>query len=104
MKHIIVEIAYKVPIEKIDEYLFEHRNFLDSGYEKNLLLASGPQNPRIGGMVIARSETIEEVKDFFREDPFYRNQCADYRFIEFIPVKFQDEFSSWFNPNFLGNK
>ena len=104
MKHIIVEITYKVPIEKIDTFLHEHRSFLDRGYEKNLLLASGPQNPRFGGMVIARAETIEEVKEFFREDPFFKNLCAEYRYLEFIPVKYHPEFSSWFGQNFLSNK
>ena len=46
MKHFIIRLEYKVPIEKIDTVLVTHREFLDSGYQKKILLASGPQNPR----------------------------------------------------------
>jgi len=99
MKHVIIELKYKVPIEVIDQYLHEHREFLDSGYKSNLLLASGPQNPREGGILIARGQTIEEIRNFCSRDPFYKNHCADYRFIEFIPVKYHNEVSTWFQPD-----
>lgn len=103
MKHIIVEITYTQSIEKIDEHLHAHRNFLDEGYKKNILLASGPQNPRTGGIVIARTESLEELRSFFRQDPFSLNQCADYKFIEFIPVKFHSDHAGWFQPEHFLN-
>ena len=53
MKHFIIRLEYKVPIEKIDSLLITHREFLDSGYERKILLSSGPQNPRDGGILIA---------------------------------------------------
>ncbi|HMV43456.1 MAG TPA: YciI family protein [Leptospiraceae bacterium] len=96
MKHFIIRLDYKVPIEKIDTVLVEHRAFLDSGYEKKILLSSGPQNPRDGGILIARAESLEAIREFCSKDPFAKNNFADYHFTEFIPVKFQKEFESWF--------
>lgn len=96
MKHFIIKLEYKVPIEKIDSVLLEHRAFLDSGYEKQILLSSGPQNPRDGGILIARSESLESMKNFCEQDPFFKNGFADYHYTEFIPVKFQKSFASWF--------
>lgn len=98
MKHFIIKLEYKVPIEQIDTVLKEHRSFLDSGYEKKILLSSGPQNPRDGGILIARSESLEAIKNFCSEDPFAKNKFADYHFTEFIPVKYQKEFETWFLP------
>lgn len=96
MKHFIIRLEYKVPIEKIDSVLVAHREFLDSGYQKKILLSSGPQNPRDGGILIARAESLEAMKDFCKQDPFSMHGFADYHFTEFIPVKYQKDFESWF--------
>jgi uncharacterized protein YciI len=45
MKHFIVEIIYKAHIDKIEEVLTEHRNFLQRGYDEGKILMSGPQVP-----------------------------------------------------------
>ncbi|MDX1958599.1 MAG: YciI family protein [Leptospiraceae bacterium] len=98
MKHFIVKLHYIKSIEEIDNLLIEHREFLDTGYQKKILLTSGPQNPRDGGILIARSTTLEKLKDFCAQDPFLIHGCAEYTYTEFIPVKYQSEFSNWFIP------
>lgn len=98
MKHFVIRLEYKVPIEKIDTLLVTHREFLDSGYEKKILLSSGPQNPRDGGILIARAESLEAMKEFCKQDPFAKHGFADYHFTEFIPVKYQKDFENWFMP------
>ncbi|MBE7410905.1 MAG: YciI family protein [Leptospiraceae bacterium] len=96
MKHFLVHLNYIVPIETVDKYLIAHREFLDSGYEKGILLSSGPKNPRNGGLFIARAESLEELMDFCQKDPFFIAKCANYSYEEFIPVKFQKEVRDWF--------
>jgi len=54
MKHFIIEVTYTVPMEMIEQTVNEHRAFLQTGFDKGWLLASGPLVPRIGGMIIAR--------------------------------------------------
>lgn len=95
MKHFIIEITYKVPFEKLSDLVGEHRKFLDEGYKSKLLLLSGPQNPKTGGIVIARAEDEKEIKEFFRNDPYNLNNVAEYRFIEYTPVKFQEIVKEW---------
>ena len=99
MKHFIINIKYIVPLSKIDEILPEHRKFLQTGYDKGLLLFSGPINPRTGGIVAARSETIDQIKIFFQKDPYNINKCTEYEFIEFDPVKSQPFLDSWIKGN-----
>ncbi len=99
MKHFIININYIVPLTKIDEILSEHRKFLQVGYNNGLLLFSGPRNPRTGGIVAARANSIEELKTFFENDPYMINSYAKYEFIEFDPVKHQSILDEWITKN-----
>ena len=95
LKHFIVEITYLASSEIIAQLVSEHRAFLQTGYDQGLLLMSGPQNPRTGGMIVARSESLEALREFFDGDPYYITQSASYRFVEFEPVKFQPWLQNW---------
>jgi uncharacterized protein YciI len=95
MKHFIVDITFTSPLEKIDAILPKHREFLQTGYDKGLLLMSGPKNPRVGGVVVARAGSLEDIINFFSNDPYKLNGVADYNFTEFNPVKHQDFLKEW---------
>ncbi len=97
MKHFVINITYTAKMEIIDEILPEHRKFLQIGYDKGLLLSSGPKNPRVGGIIVARAESAEAIKEFFYQDPYIIGKAAEYEFIEFNPVKHQDFLKDWVN-------
>jgi uncharacterized protein YciI len=82
----IITLTYVKPIAEVDRFLQEHRDFLRRRYATGHLLMSGPQNPRTGGVIVAQAPSRTEVEAIFREDPFYREQVAEYEFIEFAPV------------------
>ena len=84
----IVILSYKKPIEDIERMTVPHRAFLDTLYAQNILLISGPQVPRTGGILVARSgKTKDELMTILQNDPFYTEGIADYNIIEFNPVK-----------------
>jgi uncharacterized protein YciI len=95
MKHFIVEIIYTAPPARIDEVLGEHRAFLQEGYDTGLLLMSGPQVTKTGGMVVARAENKEELEAYFRRDPYHLYGVAEHRVVEFQPVKLQAFMKDW---------
>ncbi|MDP2038582.1 MAG: YciI family protein [Ignavibacteria bacterium] len=95
MRHFVVEIIYKAPIEKIEELTPTHREFLQTGYNAGMLLVSGPKVPRTGGIVIAKASSLEELTEFFKSDPYALNDAADYRFIEFNPKSHQEILKDW---------
>lgn len=88
----VVLLKYLKPLSEIEKHVGEHRAFLDEGYAKNLLLASGPQNPRTGGVLLARGESRAELEEFLARDPFTLKKLAEYSIIEFTPVKFSPAF------------
>jgi uncharacterized protein YciI len=83
----IIEISYTAELSVIDEYLAEHRDYLEMHYTTGQLLCSGPKNPRNGGIVIGLFKTRDEVDHFILNDPFNKQQAAKYTVSEFIPVK-----------------
>lgn len=95
MKHFIVEITYRIPVEQLGETVGEHRKFLQTGYDRGLLLCSGPQVPRTGGMVVARAGSVDDLRAFFKGDPYAIKGLATYRFVEFEPVKYQPFLQDW---------
>lgn len=95
MKHFVIEVTYLAPIEKIDAALADHRAFLQKGYDAGLLLASGPQEPRTGGLIIARAESKAKLEAFFKDDPYMTLGLATQRYVEFSPVKRQALLDGW---------
>lgn len=95
MKHFIVEIIYKAPLEVIESVRPVHRKFLQTGYETGRLLVSGPKASGKGGMVVAKDESQEQIALFFENDPYFLQGLAEYKFIEFTPVSHQDILKDW---------
>jgi uncharacterized protein YciI len=95
MKFFVVEITYTAPLTEIDRALPSHRLFLQSGYDQKFLLLSGPKSQRTGGIIVARSESAEEVRVFFSHDPYLVEKLATYRFVEFTPVKHSPAVAEW---------
>ena len=87
----IITVTYLKPLSDVDQHLSAHREFLKKGYEQKLLLASGPQNPRTGGIIIARGNDRKKVLEFLAQDPFKQNGIAEYQLTEFEPVLFAEE-------------
>jgi uncharacterized protein YciI len=95
MKHFVVDIHYLVPVEQLADILPAHRAFLQTGYDKGILLLSGPKEPRTGGLAIARSESLEELQNFFSNDPYQLKNVATHSYTEFNPVLRQTWLEDW---------
>lgn len=92
---VIAILTYKKSIEEIDKFLQKHRMFLEKYYEAKKIIFSGRRNPRIGGVILFNMDSLEDVKEIIKEDPFYYNELADYEIIEFAPTKWDDDFNKF---------
>ena len=88
----IINLTYKVPLDKIDEHLNDHVKFLNEQYRLGNFQASGRKNPRTGGIILSKISDRNELMTIVDRDPFKINDLADYEFIEFIPTKTCKEF------------
>lgn len=92
-------VDYLQPYEKVQEMLASHREYLKKGYEKGILLASGPRNPKDGGIIIGRFRDKSEAITFSKQDPFCLNNLAQYRIFEFEPVLHSEILTSFLDKN-----
>ncbi len=95
LKHFVIEIVYTAPFEKVEPVVPDHRAYLQSGYKSGTLLLSGPQSPRVGGILIARAGSMEAIQTFCDGDPYAKAGVAQHRVIEFLPMSYQPFLGSW---------
>jgi uncharacterized protein YciI len=80
--------TYLKPLPEVDVYRDEHKKYLQSLYSSGKLITSGRQNPPVGGVIIAKIESVEEFKQVLAEDPFCKAGVTEYKIIEFTPTLF----------------
>ncbi|EPG64913.1 YciI family protein [Leptospira wolffii] len=95
MKFFLVELEYTVPLEILDKTVPAHREFLQIQYDKGVFLLSGPKEPRVGGLILARANSLEELQGILINDPFSQQKYANYKYTEFHPVKLQPYIKQW---------
>ena len=88
---VIITSTYVKPLEVIDSLLADHRKFLEGQYRQSKFICSGPQKPRVGGVIIA-NVGIDEAREIMKKDPFTIHGASEYHFIEFTPGKFDERF------------
>lgn len=95
IQHYIIELTYTVPFEQLADTLPAHRTFLSEGYERGMVLYSGPQVPRTGGVIIARASSLDDLQRYMADDPFQIEGLATYRYISFDAVRYQPFMQQW---------
>ena len=91
----IILLRYKTSLDVIDTHLATHRAFLKEGYKKHYFIASGPQNPRTGGVILSALKSRSELEAFMQQDPFQIHDVAEYQFIEFDPAMHDEGFARY---------
>ena len=82
---LIVDLTYQVPLSDIEPHLKAHRDFLQTQYDLGHFIASGPKDPRTGGIIIALVDE-QTMSELIAQDPFYIQQLANYTITVFNPV------------------
>lgn len=86
----IAILTYIKPLEEVDRFLQAHRDYLAEHYAAGDFIASGPQNPRVGGVIMIKASDRDAVNTIISQDPFKINGIADYQIVEFTPTLFCD--------------
>lgn len=87
----IVILTYKKPLSEVDRFLAAHREYLAMHYAAGDFITSGPQTPRIGGVIMIKASDRAAVDSIIAQDPFNINGIADYQIVEFTPTMFCDD-------------
>ncbi|MEV4330902.1 YciI family protein [Streptomyces sp. NPDC049597] len=83
----VMELTYTAPIERVEELLDAHVEWLDALYEEGVFIASGRKNPRDGGVILAVGDDRARIERIAAADPFVMGEVCTYRITEFIATK-----------------
>jgi len=72
-------------MDKVEEHLTAHVEYLKEQYSLNNFIASGRKVPRTGGVILSNIKNREQLDSVIKQDPFKQNRVADYEITEFIP-------------------
>lgn len=82
-------------IEKITpELTHAHRSYLEKAYQSGNLLFGGRKEPRTGGILLSRHNSLAALQQLLDSDPFIQKGVATYSVTEFSPVMASPEYSS----------
>lgn len=87
----IAILTYKKPLSEVDRFLQAHREYLTEHYASGDFIASGPQTPRVGGVIMIKADDRTSVDSIISQDPFNINGIANYQIVEFTPTMFCDD-------------
>jgi uncharacterized protein YciI len=77
--------VYLKPLEEVDQFSAAHIAWMMKHYASGRFLGSGRRVPPIGGIILARGESQEELLSVLAEDPYQQNGLAKYEIFEFNP-------------------
>lgn len=89
----IIELTYKVSLDRVDSFLESHVDYLNEQYELGHFQASGRKVPRTGGIIFSTLSDRNKLEAIIDKDPFKINNLADYTVTEFVPSKTSEEFN-----------
>lgn len=87
----IIDLNYIVPLEELDQHMTDHVKYLKKYYKKNIFVASGRKVPRTGGIILALADSQEEVEKIIKEDPFYKNELAEFNITHFLTSQYHPD-------------
>ncbi|WP_028534307.1 YciI family protein [Paludibacterium yongneupense] len=91
----VVLLTYTRSLDQVDEQLSAHRAFLERQYQAGVFIASGPQIPRAGGVILARGLSREDLQTLLAQDPFALHGLASYSIVEFQARAVAPEMSAY---------
>ncbi|SPC38400.1 YciI family protein [Latilactobacillus fuchuensis] len=90
----IFNLTYQKSLDEVNTALPAHNNYLEKYYKLGNFICSGRKNPRNGGIILAKFDSLEDAQTAIKDDPFYQNDIAAYDITEFCPTKSNNSFKS----------
>lgn len=95
MNYYVLESQFQKPFDQFGNVVAEHRVYLQTWYDKGVLLCSGPKTDKSGGIIIGKAESMADIAAMIGGDPYNVMGLATYTIKEFNPVKKAALLDAW---------
>ncbi|AQW49185.1 MULTISPECIES: YciI family protein [Streptomyces] len=83
----VLEITYTASADRVEAALPEHLVWVDDHFANGTFLASGPKNPRDGGVILALGDDRARIEEMVASDPFIVAGVGEYTITEFLATR-----------------
>lgn len=90
----IFNLTYQKSLEEVNSALPAHNKYLEKYYKLGNFICSGRKNPRNGGIILAKFDSLEDAQAAIKDDPFYQEEIAVYGITEFLPTRSSNDFKT----------
>ncbi len=87
--HMFVLISrFQRPLDEVNLSFASHSAWVQRQYESGRFLVSGRREPLIGGIIVARASSTQELQEVLNTDPYHQKGLAEYDIFAFEATDF----------------
>jgi uncharacterized protein YciI len=95
MRMFVLISRFQQPLEEINRFLAPHSEWVQRHYASGRFLVSGRREPWVGGVIIARATSEEEMQEILAADPLQQLALVAYEVIAFDAAEFPRRSSAY---------
>jgi uncharacterized protein YciI len=88
MRMFVLLSRFQKPLEEVNRFLTVHSVWVQQHYESGRFLVSGRREPPTGGVIVARAESEQELREILALDPLQQMGLVEYEIVAFEPAAF----------------
>jgi len=88
MQMFVLISHFQKPFEEVNRSFAEHSAWVQRNYESGRFLVSGRREPTIGGIIVARASSEQELREVLTTDPYQQRGLAEYEIFAFEATDF----------------
>ena len=94
--HMFVLISrFQKLLDEINPFLAPHSAWVHQHYESGRFLVSGRREPPIGGIIVARASSEQELREILTADPLQQMKLVEYDIFAFDATDFPKRSSAF---------
>lgn len=88
MRMFVLISRFQRPVEEVNHSFALHSAWVQRQYEAGRFLVSGRREPLIGGIIVARAASEQELREVLNTDPYQQRGLAEYEIYAFEATEF----------------
>jgi uncharacterized protein YciI len=86
---------FQRPLDEVNHSFASHSAWVQRQYESGRFLVSGRREPPIGGIIVARASSEQELQEVLSTDPYRQKGLAEYVIFAFEATDFPKRSSAF---------
>jgi uncharacterized protein YciI len=95
MSMFVLISRFQQPFDEINRHLAPHSEWVKRHYASGRFLVSGRREPPVGGVIVARAASEEEIQDILAADPLQQLGLVIYEVFAFDAAEFPKRSSAY---------